>query len=207
MYKESLEDMHGSKIREFSFRDKWRSWRIFNFKISFENGLTIRQFRTFNTFYQIFLRDFALGSCCYSCRYTTHSRNSDITMADYWQKIGERSLFGDGDKGISLCVVNTAKGKVLLELCKEEIECKEIDVSKVLDSYKYFNTPTRKPSMRDMFWADVRKNDYTLLADKYGYPANTTFADWLLMKTGYPKSSSLFSRIINKVEKIIRYKK
>lgn len=207
MYKEYLENEAGSKIKSFAFRDKWKSWRVFNFKISFENGVIKRQFRTFNTFYQIFLRDFSLNTACYKCHYTTHKRNSDITMADYWYNIGKKSLFGDGDKGISLCVVNTEKGERLLSLCTRNIEWCEIDAVKTLDAYKYFNHPTEKPKGRDAFWEDVAKGDYALLASKYGYPAESSLADNLLMRTGYPKCSSLIWKIINKIESIIKHKK
>lgn len=205
MYKSSVEEKGGSKIKSFSFRDKWRSWRMFNFKITLEKGLVIRQFRHVNSFCQIFLRDFALSPSCYNCQYVKHERNSDLTIADYWQNIGNSNLLGDGDRGVSLCVVNSEKGVALLQLCKNDIVCKKISAERVLTSYKYFNISTNCPSARASFWKDVRKNDYELLARKYGYPAKSSIADKLLMNYGFPRCTSLLSRIINKLELKVKH--
>lgn len=66
-----------------------------------------------NVYMKLFLSSRINRECCYSCRYATQERVSDITIADFWE-IGRKRPFGhDTDKGCSMVLTNTDKGKEL----------------------------------------------------------------------------------------------
>jgi coenzyme F420-reducing hydrogenase beta subunit len=76
------------------------------------------------SFANIFSSDTALRPSCHHCRYANFKRPSDITIADFWgiEKIMPQF---DDNKGISLVLINTAKGQKLYEDIEVKIIYKE----------------------------------------------------------------------------------
>lgn len=64
-----------------------------------------------------FLSCLTFRESCYSCRYATSARISDITIADFWG-LGRDAGFENG-KGVSVCLINTTRGMKLFEQAKE----------------------------------------------------------------------------------------
>ena len=90
-----------------------------------------------------FLQCLTFRDSCYSCRYATSARCSDITVADFWG-LGNDTDFEKG-KGVSLCFVNTDKGQVLLDKIKEQVVLKERDIVEGISG----NGQLRQPSGRN----------------------------------------------------------
>lgn len=204
-YIKYLETVNHAPITGFKFRDKQTSWRTFNFKIMFNNGKTACISRLKDSFYQIFLRDYALQMSCYNCRYTKPNRDSDITMADYWMDCrgAEGKRVSDDDKGMSLCLINTAKGKELFEIIKDRLVYYPLEVKLVRERYKYLHSPTPIPSNRKDFWLDFNKSGFDLVAEKYGYPSKMSLADKIVIKFGQNKWNELLIRILRKIQYIL----
>lgn len=203
-YIKYLENANHAKITNFNFRDKQTSWRTFNFKITFNNGETICISRLKNSFYQIFLRDYALQKSCYNCLYTRPNRNSDITMGDYWIDCRgtEGKRISDDDKGMSLCLINTAKGKDLFKRINDRLAYHPLDIKLVRERYKYLQSPTPMPSNREEFWMDFNQSGFNLLVKKYGYPSKISLADMIIMKFGQNKWNKLLIRSLRKIQYI-----
>lgn len=203
-YIKYLENANHAKITNFNFRDKQTSWRTFNFKITFNNGKTICISRLKNSFYQIFLRDYALQKSCYNCLYARPNRNSDITMADYWIDCRgtEGKRISDDDKGMSLCLINTSKGKELFKRINDRLAYYPLDIKLVRERYKYLQSPTPMPSNREEFWVDFNQSGFNLLMKKYGYPSKISLADMIIMKFGQNKWNKLLIRFLRKIQYI-----
>ena len=67
-------------------------------------------------FKALFYRD-----CCYKCVFAKQERISDMTLGDFWG-LDMTSVNTTMDKGISLVLVNSDKGKMLLEMVEDHIE-------------------------------------------------------------------------------------
>lgn len=90
-----------------------------------------------------FLQCLTFRESCYTCRYATSARCSDITVADFWG-LGDDAHFEKG-KGVSLCFVNTDKGQMLLDKIKEQVVMKERDIVEGISG----NGQLRQPSGRN----------------------------------------------------------
>lgn len=123
-----LENKHKKKIIDYQFRDKKKSWHLFNILIKFEDGTTCCIYRNEDYFYQLFLKSLTLQNSCFNCQYTRHERVSDITMGDYWVNINK---IKDDDNGMSIAIINTEKGEKIFNQCKVSINCRELNKERV----------------------------------------------------------------------------
>lgn len=202
-YVKYREGINKSPITLLKHRDKHKSWRIFNFLIKYGNGDEQVIFRTDDPFYQIFLRDYSVQETCFNCLYTKAERGSDITMADYWSKIGKRQLHDD-DNGISLILLNSDKAVKIFNSIRRNLGCQELDFEAVRQKYPYLRKPTAKPALWDNFWMDMNLLAFNEILNKYGYPARKSLADKVIMRFGKTKWNALLLRILWKYDYIMR---
>ena len=70
-----------------------------------------------------FLNGLYFRESCYSCKYATACRASDITVSDFWG-LGNDAGFNKGE-GVSNVFINTNKGKRLWDDVRERVRCVE----------------------------------------------------------------------------------
>jgi coenzyme F420-reducing hydrogenase beta subunit len=120
VWREYLRELAGvldfSKINSINFRDKTHGWKLFSFSICYteninSSGVFLESLQE-NVFMRGFLRNLYLRPSCYQCPVKFLSSGSDITLGDYWGIQNTLPEFDD-DKGVSLVMINTLKGKVV----------------------------------------------------------------------------------------------
>lgn len=101
--------MHDVKITKIiSFRDKsWKNGYAMTCKD--EKGNIIRD--EDNYFFSAFNNNKSLRWACYTCKFKTLHRCSDITIGDFW---GAERYKSELPKGLSLCIVHSSKGQSLI---------------------------------------------------------------------------------------------
>ena len=111
---EHLERKYRSNVAALTMRNKRFGWTPkYIFKCVFSNGKS----------YENFFGNMPIGTAftslkrpsCHSCKFKDNMRASDITMADYWDIIGNSEAVEYNKNGTSLVIVNTLKGKQLFE--------------------------------------------------------------------------------------------
>jgi len=114
---------HATYITNIKFRDKIYGWKNNHFSIlSNDNFFLIAQNSTENSYLKGFLRDLYLRPSCHNCSFKSFKSGSDITIGDYWGIQNIQPKFDD-DKGVSLVMLNTEKGRnVYSLLCKDDRE-------------------------------------------------------------------------------------
>ena len=100
-------------IQDIKFRDKPEGWKRFNFTLEFNEGnkeYTMSSYNGDNHYMRAFLSNMILRPSCYNCQAKSGRSQSDITIADFW---GIETVLPsmDDDKGTSLVLVHTDKGK------------------------------------------------------------------------------------------------
>lgn len=78
---------------------------------------------------------------CFSCQYTTKNRIGDITLGDFW---GLNDFNLKNNKGISLCIINTDKGKTLYSAINKNIFSTRHNIDEALKGNKPLNHPSSK---------------------------------------------------------------
>ena len=119
----------GRKIVKADFRDKGRfGWKDHRESFVFEDG-SVKISRSFT---DIYYKHLVMRPSCARCSFNSTSRCSDITLADFWGwEKTDPSLNAD-DRGYSLLLVGTEKGRRLLEDASEKLNIRPVDINTCL---------------------------------------------------------------------------
>lgn len=111
------------------------------------------------SFTYLFYKHIMFRSSCGNCHYCNTKRPSDITIADFWRWEKTDSKINKDDKGVSLILVNTDKGRELFDKIKNRMT---VIPAKMEDCMQHnLMKPTVLHPRREEF-----ESDYT----KYGVP-------------------------------------
>lgn len=95
---------------------------------------------------------------CFSCQYTTKERLGDISLGDFW---GLNDPNFEYRKGVSLCLINTDKGKLLYSTISDNIISCSHKIDDALNSNEPLNHPAKKTLSVNVF-----QNLYSIIGFK-----------------------------------------
>ncbi|TWH79379.1 coenzyme F420-reducing hydrogenase beta subunit [Sedimentibacter saalensis] len=182
-YIKAIEDTTGQKILSYKFRNKEDGWRGLHPLAILANGDMVERNKLFLSYGRFFGR-LSLNVPCYSCKYANTKRIGDLTMGDYWGIEKSDCSFDDG-KGVSLCLVNTQKGKLIFDGIRESIESYEIKDTSYLQPQ--LCAPTSRNILSKDFWKDYKNKGYMYVVKKY---------------TGHSRGYSAVMKIFTKIKTI-----
>lgn len=150
----------GGKVQRAEFRDK----KACGWKAHKETVAIGGKDHTTRIFSRLFGKRMFRPSC-FQCIYTNKDRVGDLTLADFWGH--EDAIPGrwDDDRGISLVLVNTARGKELWQAAKDALEY--VEVTGYPFRHTRMRTPAKRPEAYDVFWADYEREGFRYCAKKY----------------------------------------
>lgn len=120
-----------------------------------------------DTYFQLFMKELTLRLSCYDCKFKGISRNSDITLGDFWGIDDFAADLNDGN-GASIVVIQSEKGRKLFERIKQSLVLTDVEVDKVFATHNEAMTKSSsKPANREEFWNDFHKFSYEKLCKKY----------------------------------------
>ena len=169
--------LHGKGIRSVSFRDKSRSWHHSELRIEGEDGFVLSENHGANPYSLLFFGHYTLRPCCSVCPFSNMSRVGDITLGDFWGIENVRPDLDD-DKGISLLLVNSEKGKRLLSGISPFLDVYPSDAESCLQPN--LRCPSAPAADRDVFWAVYRR--FGLKRAMYIYGGSSGYVLRLLKK-------------------------
>lgn len=102
---------------------------------------------------KVFLSAVAYTENCYSCHYATDKRVSDITLGDSW----ESEIHEEEQDGISLALVQSAKGEELIQM--GNLELHDVDIEKAKAANHQLRHPSIKTKEHDVFFAHYLKGE------------------------------------------------
>lgn len=155
----------GKEISNISFRDKTYGWKDYSFRMDFKDGTTYLNKGAENKYIRGFIGDIYLRPSCHNCKFKSLNRDSDLTLADFW---GIENICKDMDDGIgtSFVIVNSEKGRKLVDSINSNIEIKEVK----LDDVVKYNMSAVKSSYcnprREYFFKHIDKWEFDKLVDK-----------------------------------------
>lgn len=157
-YIEYLEGKYKSKVKNFDFRSKEKKGWGLTVRIETENGKVINKNSSFDPYYNAFLQCEIYRENCYKCKYTSFYRTSDITMADYWGVLSVHPEFYS-EKGVSLILVNTKKGKKIFDILSNKISYIETDLEKASRKNMNLKRPSNRPERRNYIYKNINEKD------------------------------------------------
>lgn len=100
-----------------------------------------------------FLKGVSYTENCYECKFARLERISDLTLGDAW---GSELSNEEKEKGISLILVQTEKGKELLS--NSNLCLKDIDIKNAVSNNHQLQYPMGKTIKREKFFHKLEKN-------------------------------------------------
>lgn len=134
----------------------------------------LKKDRWFNPFWSIWLSHLMSRPSCYNCLYTTKERVADITLGDLWGVHIYCPDLYNSNKGASLMVANTEKGKEVADaILGESFVGRELPFDQALR----YQGPMRKciaeNPQRNDFMTDLQSDmDYKSLTKKWARPSS-----------------------------------
>lgn len=167
-YIEMLERKYGARATEIKFKNKKWGWHNFSMRVNFENGKEYCKDRSHDYFFIGYLQSgcFTRPSC-YDCRFKGVPQKADITLADFWgiEKI-DSTL--DQDKGTSLVMINSEKGKVFFDSIKDLIVWKQFNIEEARKGNPaMYGSLKSQYSTREAFFYDLEVLPFEEVARKH----------------------------------------
>lgn len=183
-YLKETNNKYSAQPKKISFRSKDNSWQDFELKIQYKNNV-YRNTQGKDTYLRAFLNDICLRDSCYKCNFKKKNRVSDITLADFWGIDNIDKSMND-DKGTSLVVVNSDKGKELFEKLKDNMEYKEVNLDDAIKYNMNMITSVKMNKNREKFFNELDETDLDSLVKKY------------------IKKRSIVRRVLGKAKRIVK---
>lgn len=123
------------------------------------------------SYFFLFLKSYIYRENCYTCPYAQEKRLSDITIGDFWGIYNvhstevEKSKMSD-DKGISCVLVNTDKGKKVIEAVSKDLYMFESTFDKASAYNGQLKCPSPRSQERDKVIEIFEKDGFEAV-DKY----------------------------------------
>ncbi|MBR6740805.1 MAG: Coenzyme F420 hydrogenase/dehydrogenase, beta subunit C-terminal domain [Clostridia bacterium] len=158
-----------SNVKIVRFRDKSDSWKSYCVRFEFENGSVYRERADKDPYMRAFIGDVCLRPSCHTCKFKAGAVRSDITLADFW---GVNRIMPemDDDKGTSLVIANSQKGRALLQSIGGRMRIAKTDADAAFSYNPAIIRPSAQSPNRDAFLADLDRMSFDLAVKKYCTP-------------------------------------
>lgn len=129
-YVAMIEKKKQKKILDFKFREKDNGWTVPMRKIIYSDNTFHSDLLNNDAFNNLFLgTDCILRPSCYYCRYAGRERVADISIGDFWGVDIELPEMFNKNRGCSLVLLNTEKGKKIFDKAKSFLTVKQTCLS------------------------------------------------------------------------------
>lgn len=115
------------------------------------DGKPIAAFHTMDNYLIAFLHSYDYTENCYSCKFATLDRVSDITLGDSWGT----ELSGEVKNGVSLILCQSEKGKELIE--SAGLNLLDVDINNAISHNEQLNKPSKCSKSCDQFFENYNR--------------------------------------------------
>jgi len=147
----------------FVWRDKKYGWHNFTFKVENKKLKYYSTLKRNNLFLNMFLGNYCLNECCYTCKFRLNNSSADIRIGDMWGR-----KYSSNDDGVSSILALTEKGIEVVDELKQSCLIKKEKLSDIWEGQMKHSYPI--PTNRGLI-IDLLKEDKSLTAIyiRYGY--------------------------------------
>lgn len=156
----------GASVVGMSFRDKQYGWKEFAMRVVFSDDAVYLRKTAEDVYMKAFLNDLCLRPSCYHCKFKKINRVSDITVADFWG-IEDMCPDLDDDKGTSLVIVNSEKGRKIWEEIRSRTANLEVNFMQAIESNPAMVQSAKEPKDRSAFMREISESEFETVVLKY----------------------------------------
>ena len=152
-YLDGLEAARGSRAVSVRFKDKSHGWSHPWFTAQFADGSVYTEDFNRTGYGRGFGMQLFLRPACARCRYTSTSRPADFTLADYWGLDEKLALPVERDKGVSMVLVNSARGQAVFDALSPRFGQVERPLAEAVAGNPRLASPLKANPRRAAFFA------------------------------------------------------
>ena len=176
------------------FREKVNGYKYSNLSIYGQNDVYHSGVES-DSYLRAFFSNICDRPSCYSCKFKTQYRQSDLTIWDCFN-VDSYNKKMDDDKGTTRILVHSEKGNQIIEEIKKDNTCQEILVTKALADFNGIFSKVKYNNLKENFVNDMNVLDEEKLFEKY-------FPDTLSVKIErnlrkFLLKTGLYNKIIRK---------
>ena len=164
---DSLEADHGSKVTGVRFKDKSHGWSHPWLTVTFASGEVYTEDFNRTPYGRGFGMQLFLRPACALCKYTSVSRPADFTLADYWGLDPKLELPVERDKGVSMVLVNSARGQVVYDALSERFGQIDRPLAEAVTGNPRLESPLKANSKRGAFFAAFTAMPFSAVEKKF----------------------------------------
>ncbi len=169
-YVSYLEKEQGGKLEQFTFRDKRKpdSAHSLSYRIG---GQETAGALNDNRWCRVFFKNISLRSSCFSCKYCSPERHSDLTIGDFWGIENCHPEMDDG-YGVSLVMTHTLLGLQTVQEILPHCDWAEVSLEQAMQPR--LQESAKEPMLRRFFLQDLQRAggaencDMAMMLKKYG---------------------------------------
>ncbi len=121
---------------------------------------------TNDLFTYLFYQHVMLRPSCGECHFCNTRRPADLTLADFWGWEKTDPTFNADNKGASLVLVNTPKGKMIMDEVKDSFQIIRPELKDCMQAH--LSHPTTLNPLSENFRNDYLEHGFFYIAHKYG---------------------------------------
>lgn len=173
----------------YTFRDKSKGWGM-NSRLDYlkkdNTSKSIYVPARLSSYFTLFLDGDTYRENCYSCKYATKNRPSDLTIGDFWGIQAEHpELLGrngfDEKKGISCILANSEKGISICKKTKDLLQLHESSYDKISNKNGQLVEPSHLTKERNVILSIYSKSGYSTVEKWF----EKTYKNQIVMHTLY----------------------
>lgn len=168
-YCKYVERKYKSKPINYNFRIKYvdgilaKDNNTHHTKVLLENGRIIPDTSIYAHIYKnLYFKKLIMSDACYNCKFASNKRVGDLSLADNNGYTGKNDEF----KYTSLILINSIKGKYMVEQLKRNGQVMNISIDEV--EQPHLKKPVLMPKESPLFWKRYRKYGFRFVASFYG---------------------------------------
>lgn len=204
-YKKYIEKEYHKKIKKIDLRTKNTGWKRYTMRVVLEDNMVIQKAPQVSLWLNSFMEGLIIRESCRQCDYNNLNRMGDISIGDYWKYSALNKNEFDDDMGISSLIVNTEKGKRLINKLKDKVYISKRNIEDIVKKQKRALDSKKLPdSDYDEFWKQYFSEGFYNASKKYirdgekaGWKSARKYlvaVDWLYLQQNGQKVSSYFKR-------------
>ncbi len=153
-------DAPGASITGVNLRSKASGWSRYSYsvEISYSDGSCYRRPQGQDAFLRGFVQNLYLRPSCARCQHKGLSRQSDLTLGDFWG-IWELHPEFDDDRGVSLLLLQSEKGRQAWGRIAGDFDALTVDCSQAVAQNPSALHPSQPHKNREKFFRGLEKTN------------------------------------------------
>ncbi|MBQ2687752.1 MAG: Coenzyme F420 hydrogenase/dehydrogenase, beta subunit C-terminal domain [Clostridia bacterium] len=188
------------EVASVNFRDKRDSWQRYCLSVKTKDEFEIIKKADNNYYMKAFINGLCTRSSCYNCEFKGQNRASDITLGDFW---GCEQVCPDftNDRGTSLVLIQTDKGKSVFDKIKMNLIYREVDANDALVQNPAYSTKSTEHRNRTNFFKRFESEDFEELVRELLLPTRKDIISKRIQRSFIGKALRKIKRYLHKAVK------